>query len=200
MTLRMPANLRPEPRAGMRLRRRSDLVITLIFTGLAAGQAGCSTIAGVVKDESGGAVPGAAIRIVNEGTGVAVDAFSNEQGSFEVAGLVPGRYRVEATLDGFETVSQRIGLDAGQAAAIAISLSPARFTEGVVVTARRVEEVAQEVPIPVSVLTGELVADAGAFNVNRLKEMIPTVQFYSSNPRNSAINIRGLGAPYRAYQ
>ena len=34
------------------------------------------------------------------------------------------------------------------------------------------------------------------FNVNRLKELIPTVQFYSSNPRNSAVNIRGLGAPF----
>ena len=65
-----------------------------------------------------------------------------------------------------------------------------------VVTARRVEEAAQEVPIPVSVVSGELVADAGAFNVNRLKELIPTVQFYSTNPRNSAINIRGLGAPF----
>ena len=32
--------------------------------------------------------------------------------------------------------------------------------------------------------------------MNRLKEMIPTVQFYSTNPRNSAINIRGLGAPF----
>ena len=63
-------------------------------------------------------------------------------------------------------------------------------------TARRVEEVAQDVPIPVSVVSGDLVADAGAFNVNRLKELIPTVQFYSTNPRNSAINIRGLGAPF----
>ena len=63
-------------------------------------------------------------------------------------------------------------------------------------TARRVEEVAQEVPIPVSVVSGDLVADTGAFNVNRLKELIPTVQFYSTNPRNSAINIRGLGAPF----
>ena len=51
-------------------------------------------------------------------------------------------------------------------------------------------------PIPVSVVRGDLVSDAGAFNVNRLKEMIPTVQFYSTNPRNSAINIRGLGAPF----
>ena len=77
-----------------------------------------------------------------------------------------------------------------------ITLEPARFTEGVVVTARRVEEVVQEVPIPVSVVSGNLVADAGAFNVNRLKELVPTVQFYSSNPRNSSINIRGLGAPF----
>ena len=32
--------------------------------------------------------------------------------------------------------------------------------------------------------------------MNRLKELIPTVQFYSTNPRNSAVNIRGLGAPF----
>ena len=68
--------------------------------------------------------------------------------------------------------------------------------QGVVVTARRVEEVVQEVPISLSVVGGELVADAGAFNVNRLKEMFPTVQFYSTNPRNSSIQIRGLGAPF----
>ena len=51
-------------------------------------------------------------------------------------------------------------------------------------------------PIPLSVVDGTLAADTGAFNVNRLKELIPTVQFYSTNPRNSAINIRGLGAPF----
>ena len=110
--------------------------------------------------------------------------------------LVPGRYRIEAKIDGFETTVRRIVLAVGQTSSVDMTLTPARFTEGVIVTARRVEEVAQEVPIPVSVVSGNLVADSGAFNVNRLKEMIPTVQFYSSNPRNSAINIRGLGAPF----
>lgn len=66
----------------------------------------------------------------------------------------------------------------------------------IVVTARRVEENIQSVPIPVSVIGGELVEDSGSFNVNRIKELIPTVQFYSSNPRNSSVNIRGLGAPF----
>src|SRR4029453_9183851 len=91
---------------------------------------------------------------------------------------------------------REVSLEGGRTAEIELTLSPARLSEGVVVTARRVEEVAQEVPIPVSVVSGALVESAGAFNVNRLKELIPTVQFYSTNPRNSAINIRGLGAPF----
>ncbi|WP_213980753.1 TonB-dependent receptor [Sphingomonas sp. dw_22] len=66
----------------------------------------------------------------------------------------------------------------------------------IVVTARRREERAQEVPIAVAVLSGEQLADSGAFNLNRLQQSQPTLQFYSSNPRNSAINIRGLGAPF----
>ena len=103
---------------------------------------------------------------------------------------------MEAALDGFETAVRQDRARAGQTLAMDVTLAPARITEGVVVTARRIEEVAQEVPIPVSVVSGKLIADTGAFNVNRLKELIPTVQFYSTNPRNSAINIRGLGAPF----
>src|SRR6185436_16833098 len=40
------------------------------------------------------------------------------------------------------------------------------------------------------------IAKTGAFNLNRLQQQQPSLQFYSSNPRNSAINIRGLGAPF----
>ncbi|MFN7165084.1 MAG: TonB-dependent receptor [Hyphomonas sp.] len=68
--------------------------------------------------------------------------------------------------------------------------------ETITVTARRVSEDLQDVPIPVSVLTEEFIAESGAFNVGRLREFVPTLQFYSTNPRNTAINIRGLGAPY----
>lgn len=70
------------------------------------------------------------------------------------------------------------------------------YADTVTVTARRVEEDAQSVPIPLTVVGGPQLSDSGTFNVNRLKELIPTVQFFSSNPRNSAINIRGLGAPF----
>jgi iron complex outermembrane receptor protein len=66
----------------------------------------------------------------------------------------------------------------------------------IVVTARRREERVQEVPIAISVIGGAEIEKTGAFNVNRIQQQQPSLQFYSSNPRNSAINIRGLGAPF----
>ncbi|WP_460907628.1 TonB-dependent receptor [Spirosoma areae] len=66
----------------------------------------------------------------------------------------------------------------------------------VVITSRRRQESAQDVPIPISVVSGVRAEDAGAFNVNRLKELVPSVQLYSSNARNTTLNIRGLGSTF----
>jgi iron complex outermembrane receptor protein len=66
----------------------------------------------------------------------------------------------------------------------------------VVITSRRRLETAQSVPIAISVITGKQAEDAGAFNVNRLKELVPSVQLYSSNPRNTTLNIRGMGSTF----
>jgi len=162
----------------------------------AGAQDKLGALAGVVRDSSGAIIPGATIRVVNEVTGVAVDLVTDAQGAYRATALTPGRYRVETSLNGFETAVQRTVIDGGEPVQIDVTLSPSRLSESVVVTARRMEEVAQEVPIPVSVVSSALMADAGAFNVARLKELIPTVQFYATNARNSAINIRGLGAPF----
>ena len=50
--------------------------------------------------------------------------------------------------------------------------------------------------LPISVVDGETLQDSGAFNVGRLQNLVPTLQFYSTNPRNTFVNIRGLGQPY----
>ncbi|AOH86790.1 TonB-dependent receptor [Sphingomonas panacis] len=85
--------------------------------------------------------------------------------------------------------------DAPVAQPAAAQAQPA--TDGdVVVTARRREERAQDVPIAMSVIGSDQIDKTGAFNVNRLQQQQPALQFYSSNPRNSSINIRGLGTPF----
>ena len=72
----------------------------------------------------------------------------------------------------------------------------ATFADEITVSARRKKETVREVPIPLSVVSGVEIERTGNYNLNRLKETQPALQFYSSNPRNSAINIRGLGAPF----
>ncbi|WP_375382005.1 TonB-dependent receptor domain-containing protein [uncultured Sphingomonas sp.] len=86
---------------------------------------------------------------------------------------------------------------APDATAEAGRLGPAAPGGGdVVVTARRRAESAQAVPIALSVIGGKALAETGTYNVDRLTQLQPSLQFYSTNPRNSAANIRGLGAPF----
>ena len=182
------------------------LLASMAATGL--GQANPGSITGVVKDARDTPIPGVAVQAQNAETGVKGQSVTNDAGVFRIEALVPGNYNLQAELPGFTRFSRSsIGLQSGQTSTVDITLqvstpgddtdpqNPTR-NEEIVVTARRVEEEAQEVPIPLSVVNGNLIENAGAFNVNRLKELLPTVQFYSSNPRNSAINIRGLGAPF----
>lgn len=64
------------------------------------------------------------------------------------------------------------------------------------VTARRRAEPLQDVPVAVTIVAGDQLDATGSFNVGRLQQLTPTLQFYSSNPRNTAVNIRGLGVPF----
>ena len=86
----------------------------------------------------------------------------------------------------------------GEVAAEAASTSEAETqpSNDIIVTARRRSESAQDIPLAVSVVDAKQLDATGAFNVNRLQQLAPTLQFYSSNPRNTAVNIRGLGVPF----
>jgi iron complex outermembrane receptor protein len=77
-----------------------------------------------------------------------------------------------------------------------INLTEENTLVEVVVSSRRRIEKVQDVPIAISVITGKQAEQTGAFNVNRIKELVPSVQLYSSNPRNTGINIRSLGSPF----
>ena len=68
--------------------------------------------------------------------------------------------------------------------------------EVIIVTARRRQETAQEVPLAISVIRGDSIEATGNFNVVKLQQLAPTLQVYTSNPRNTSVNIRGLGVPF----
>ncbi len=66
----------------------------------------------------------------------------------------------------------------------------------IVVTARRRQETAQEVPLAISVIRGDSIEATGNFNIVKLQQLAPTLQVYTTNPRNTSVNIRGLGVPF----
>ena len=93
--------------------------------------------------------------------------------------------------------------EAAAAPAVAADVADAAVAEAnagavgeILVTARRRSENVQDVPVAISVVSGETLAAKGVYNINRLTQLQPTLQFFSTNPRNTFINIRGLGAPF----
>ncbi|MGH9783217.1 MAG: TonB-dependent receptor domain-containing protein, partial [Terriglobia bacterium] len=93
------------------------------------------TIAGTVSDQSGGAIPGAAITIRNVETGVARNLATNAAGRYEAAALPVGNYEVRASLTGFQTlVRSGITLTVGRNAVVDMALQVGEVAQSVTVT------------------------------------------------------------------
>ncbi|MDJ0277670.1 TonB-dependent receptor [Sphingomonas sp. 2R-10] len=101
-----------------------------------------------------------------------------------------------------------VAVPAISAPAVAQTIVPAPATEqtnaqasasdeglpDVIVTARRRAEDAQRVPGALSVVGGALLDQSYTVNTQGLTTLIPTLNYSSANPRNTAFTIRGLGS------
>lgn len=137
-------------------------------------------------------IPLEAVNVVVKGT--TNSAVTDNSGKF----TIDSKGRLPFTL-----LIQYVGFTTAEIEVTSIPVNPIQVAlkeeneliEVVVSSRRRIEKV-QDVPIAISVITGKQAEQTGAFNVNRIKELVPSVQLYSSNPRNTGINIRSLGSPF----
>jgi iron complex outermembrane receptor protein len=148
-------------------------------------------ITGVVKGEKGSPVPGATISL----KGSTNAAIADNKGHFSLRTYAPFPISLAITSIGFATREVEVTEQNQNSLEIILSIDN-RLINEVSVTARRRNEKIQNVPIAISVVRGSTIEESGAFNVNRVKELIPSVQLYSSNPRNTTLNIRGLGSTF----
>jgi outer membrane receptor protein involved in Fe transport len=77
----------------------------------ALAQVDTGTISGLVRDASGGAIPGVAVTLRDEATGLTTAIVSNQAGLFVSPPLRAGTYVVEARAKGFESAAKRVQLD-----------------------------------------------------------------------------------------
>jgi iron complex outermembrane receptor protein len=167
----------------------SALILILIFS-TSYGQ---NLLEGEIKNDDNSPIEG--VNIVVKGT--PNNTTSDVNGKFAIqAKALP--FTIIVQYAGYNTKELKINELPTNAKPLQITISTGeeKVLSEVVVTSRRRIEKVQDIPIAVSVVTGKQAEQAGAFNVNRIKELIPSVQLYSSNPRNTGINIRGTGSPF----
>lgn len=65
--------------------------------------------------------------------------------------------------------------------------------EQVHVTARNREELAQDVPVPISVVSGRTLERDDVVGIAGLAQKVPNLGLFGSNPRQTSISLRGIG-------
>src|SRR5262245_47921951 len=108
----------------------------LLMTGAAVAQQGTTEVRGRVVDSQGASMPGVTVTVKNEQTGMFRTTVSGDSGAYIASGLVPGRYEVSATLQGFKTFSRKgLQLEVGRTATLDVTLDVGGMEEVVTVSA-----------------------------------------------------------------
>ncbi len=163
------------------------IIPILLFANSTTAQ---QVVKGVVKDSKGLGLPGATISL----RGTKNITVTNSEGDFSIKVNVDVAFYLRVSYVGYKP--QDFQILKTDSTLVELTLVGDALLEEIVVTSRRRSEVLQDVPIPISVVGGTQIQESGAFNVTRIKELIPSVQMYSSNPRNTGVNIRGIGSPF----
>jgi iron complex outermembrane receptor protein len=164
----------------------------LVFGVTAAWAQPTGQLAGVVRDTTGGVLPGVRVTVTGAG-GVAPRTLrTNEQGRYEVDALPPGRYTVQASLSGFQSKATEVDINGGPAT-VDLVLGVSTVLERVTVTATKTGTAdIQTTPIAVTALPERTLQQLGVQTVEGLAGFVPSVTVSYFGPL-AQVSIRGIG-------
>jgi len=112
------------------------LLVLFLSAQPSRAQVDTGTILGTISDASGAPINGAKVTLTNEGTGAALSSTTGADGIYKFTPLKIGSYKVTASYQGFQTVTQtQIEVNVGQDVVINFTLKPGSVTETVEVVA-----------------------------------------------------------------
>ena len=114
------------------------VVLLLASSGPLWAQAGSTAqISGIVRDSSGGVLPGADVTATQTATGIVRSAVTNEAGVYTLPNLPTGPYRLEVSLSGFQAYARTgLELQVNDNPVINVTLPLGEITETITVEAR----------------------------------------------------------------
>jgi outer membrane receptor protein involved in Fe transport len=93
-------------------------------------------ILGVVRDSSGGVIPGATVAVTNKSTSVVTTVVSGVDGAFEIRYMGPGEHGIDVSLQGFRTQRTTILLRVAQMMRLDFTLQLGEVAETITVVAK----------------------------------------------------------------
>jgi len=142
------------------------LALAVACSASAWAQGGAS-VGGVVKDQSGGALPGTTVTVLNGGNGASQTLVTGPSGNYLAVNLPPGQYLVSAELSGFAMTKKAVTLNVGVESTVDFVLGVAALNENVTVTGENpLVEVTTATPL--SVVNGEQLASLPVLDRNFL--------------------------------
>ena len=119
--------------------RAACLVAALVFYGGISDRAYAqgsftSSLSGTVVDSSGAVIPGADVKVQNNGSGEEYNAVTATNGTFSIPALLPGSYKVTVSLTGFKSVTlNEVTVSAALPASVRVTLQVGAVEENVTV-------------------------------------------------------------------
>jgi carboxypeptidase family protein len=89
-------------------------MVSLLAQVICQGQSNYAALNGTVFDPQQQVIPGAEVQLTSLSTRAVRQVRSNEHGSYQITGLLPGDYQLEAQTQGFAPWSQTLSLEVGQ--------------------------------------------------------------------------------------
>lgn len=151
----------------------------LAFTVLTAlGQSDRPLFRGRVVDQHGAAISDTTVRLWQRSAGIDRIVRTDDYGTFEFQGLVPGPYFVTVTGRGFASLTREVAVPSAQTRNLTLTLQPAAIAEEVAVTANRIADTPEEmqrIPGAVDLLDKETLEISRVFNFAEALRKLPGV-------------------------
>ena len=87
------------------------LLLMLVTSAAASAQSNTGEISGVVKDTSGGVLPGATVTGKHAASGTTIERVTDDEGRFFLPALRIGQWDVTVVMPGFASQSRPIALE-----------------------------------------------------------------------------------------
>jgi outer membrane receptor protein involved in Fe transport len=165
-------------------------MLSALILSLALAQA---AVSGIVKDSTGGAVPGASVTL-RTGSGSEQQTVTGPDGRFSFDRAPDGQATLIVKAGGFAQKEESV-----RGGELEIVLSPAGLLETVTVTASRTEERLGNIPASVNILDSRQIRESPAVVADDVLRRVPTFSLFrrasslSSHPTTQGVSLRGIG-------